>query len=115
MQTEFPYIGAVSSPKRAPDSLLARVTSDMDAVRVSLIGIKAAYVAETIGVSTAYLSLLRNGHRPFPERLVIPFCHATGSLLLAQHRELKAALRAIRGAGEQGRIESIARELRAAA
>lgn len=117
MQTAFPFLTACADPKPAPDGLLARITSDVDAIRVSIraSGLKQAYIAKALGVSAPYLSLIRNGKRPLPERLTTPFCYLTGQLLLKQYRDLQAALRAIRGGGETDRIAALATELRMAA
>ena len=114
MQTSLPLVGEVPRPKSAPDAVLARISSECEAIRVSLIGLKAVYVADVLGISESYLSLIRSGQRRMSDRLVTRFCHATGSLLLQQYRDLQSALRAIKGQCAREREESLARELRAA-
>jgi hypothetical protein len=55
-------------------------------------GSKGAYIAACIGKSEAYVSRLRSGKRPIPDKLVKPLCLATGSNLLRQYLDLQAAL-----------------------
>jgi hypothetical protein len=55
-------------------------------------GHKLSSVASAIGKSEAYVSRLRSGRRPIPEKLVRPLCAATGSNLLAQYRAMQEAL-----------------------
>jgi hypothetical protein len=117
MQTSFPFLSACKPPKRAPDDMLARITSEAQAVKVSIGSsrLKQAYIAAELKVSPSYLSLIRNGKRPVPEHLVQPFCYLVGSLLLQQYREFRAALRAVRGQGADDLDARLANELREAA
>lgn len=103
--------GVHHSPSAAPAKVLRQVDSEAQALAVAIRagGHKLAYVAACIGKSEAYVCQLRKGIRPIPERLVMPLCAATGSLLLAQFRELQAALQ---GASEAREIERLAAMLR---
>jgi Trp operon repressor len=116
MQTTFPFLSILPAPKAAPDSLVARVQSDAQAVAVSLVAakLKQAYIAASLGVSGAYLSQIRHGVRPLPDRLVLPLCFLTGSLLIQQFRDLQDALATVRGR-TQCAVAAMANELRRAA
>lgn len=99
MQTNFPFLAVLPAPKPAPESLVARLESEAQAVAVALQSArtKQAYVAAQLGISAAYLSLIRNGHRPLPDKLVMPLCYLTGTLLVQQYRDLRDALDLMRG------------------
>ena len=109
MQTKFPFLAVLPAPKAAPDSLVARVSSDAEAVSVAMHGFKQAYVAAQLGISGAYLSQIRTGKRALPDKLVLPLCYLTGTLLIQQYRDLKDALAAIKG---RSPIVAMATELR---
>lgn len=102
--------------KAAPDHVVAGISSDAHAVKVSILAseLKQAYLAAKLGVSPAYLTLMKKGERPVPDHLVTPFCVVVGSLLLKQYREFQAALRAMRGEGQEDADQRLARELRGA-
>ena len=116
MQTNFAFLAVVPKPKAAPDALVARINADAQAVAVSLqsSGLKQAYVAAQLGISGAYLSQIRNGLRPLPDKLVMPLCYLTGTLLIQQYRDLQEALATIKGRTECV-IAAMANELRRAA
>ena len=106
--------GMHSAPKDAPAKLLRQIESEAQAIAVSIkaSGFKLAYVGACIGKSEGYVSRLRSGKRPMPDRLVRPFCAATGTNLLIQYRELQAALAE---SSERREVERLADLLRAAA
>lgn len=86
--------GVHRGPKDAPAKVVRQIESDAQALAVSIAAghHKLEYVASCIGKSVAYVSRMQNGERPIPDKLVGPLCGATGSNLLAQYRELTAAL-----------------------
>jgi len=116
MQTNFAFLAAIPTPKAAPDSLVARVATDAQAVAVALqsSGLKQAYVAAQLGISGAYLSQIRKGARPLPDKLVLPLCYLTGTLLIQQYRDLQDALATVRGRTECV-VAAMANELRRSA
>lgn len=115
MQRTFPFLSSCPPPKPAPDSLVARVAHEGMAAKVAIKSahLKQAYVAAQLGISGTYLSLMLKGERPIPSWVVQPLCYLTGSLLLSQHIELKAALAAVRqGTKPNDRIAELAEFLR---
>jgi hypothetical protein len=86
--------GAHHAPVDAPAKLVRQLDSDAQALAVAMQagGHKLASVAAAIGKSEAYVSRLRSGERPIPDKLVRPLCAATGSNLLAQYRAMQEAL-----------------------
>jgi len=104
--------GVHNGPSAAPAKLLRQVDTDAQALAVAMRagGYKLAYVAACIGKSVPYVSQLRSGKRPIPERLVMPLCAATGSLLLQQFRDLQAAMEEITEARHVERLAAMLRE-----
>jgi hypothetical protein len=100
--------GVHNAPKDAPAKVVRQIESDAQALAVSIRAgsHKLAYIAACIGKTEAYVSMLRNGKRPIPDRLVRPLCAATGSNLLQQYRDLEAAL------GEVSAVSRLADMLR---
>lgn len=88
--------GAHHAPLDAPANVLRLIESKAQALDVSIRagGHKGAYIAACIGKSEGYVSRLRNGERPIPDKLVAPLCAATGSNLLRQFIALQRALSA---------------------
>lgn len=86
--------GVQKGPKDAPAKLLRLLDTEQQAIAVSITysGFKLAYIGACLGKSESYVSLLRAGKRPMPEKLVGPFCAATGTNLLRQFRDLQSAL-----------------------
>jgi hypothetical protein len=89
--------------------VLRQVESEAQALAISIRagGHKLAYIAAAIGKSVAYVSRLRSGKRPIPDRLVGPLCAATGSNLLRQFLDLQ---RALEGVCEVERLAGLLRE-----
>jgi hypothetical protein len=92
MQGKLPLISRMQGqPKPAPATILRQVETEAQAIDVSIrmAGMKAQAVADSLGCSEPYVSMLRNGKRPIPqdarrERFIDAFCHLTGTLLLRQ-------------------------------
>lgn len=103
--------GVHRGPSPAPAKVLRQIETPEQALAVSILagGHKLAYVAACIGKSVPYVSQLQNGRRPIPDRLVMPLCAATGSLLLRQFLDLQDALEGV------CEVERLAGLLRAAA
>lgn len=89
--------GVQSAPADAPAKVLRQIESEAQALAVAMAagGHKCASVGASIGKSEGYVSRLRAGKRPIPSRLVGPLCAATGSNLLRQYIDLKAALEGV--------------------
>lgn len=106
--------GVHHAPKAAPRQLLMACKDDAHALRIAIRAKhhKLDYVAACIGKSRAYVSRMQSGLRPIPDRLVMPLCAATGSLLLQQFRDMQEA---IEGATEARAVERLAAMLREAA
>lgn len=112
MQRNFPFLAILPPPKRADAVLVRRIDTDAQALAVSLIGMKHAYVAAQLGISAPYLSQMLHG-RPVPAWLVQPFCALTGTTLLAQVRMLRESERIAAGIETAGDvIRRLANELR---
>lgn len=103
--------GVHNASKDAPAKVLRQIESEAQALEVSIRAghHKGAYIAACIGKSEGYVSRLRKGERPIPDKLVGPLCAATGSNLLRQYIELQ---RALEGQDEVTRLVEL---LRAAA
>jgi len=86
--------GVHHAPRSAPAKVLRQVETEEQALAVSIAAgnHKLAYIAACIGRSVAYVSRMKDGKRPIPDKLVMPLCAATGSLLLAQFIDLQRAL-----------------------
>lgn len=104
--------GVHNKAKDAPAKLLRSIDSEAQALAVSMLaaGCKLSYVAACIGKTEAYVSMMRSGVRPIPEKLVRPLCAATGSNLLAQFRALQVALDEADDRREIERLATILRE-----
>lgn len=100
--------GVHRGPQNAPAKVLRQVESPAMALAVAMRAgsHKLSYVAACVGKSEAYISQMRNGRRPIPEKLVGPLCAATGSNLLRQYLELQDALD---GVCEVSRLASLLR------
>lgn len=86
--------GGMRVLKDAPSKVIRQLENEAQALAVAMQagGHKLASVAAAIGRSEGYVSRLRAGKRPIPDKLIAPLCAATGSNLLAQYRALQAAL-----------------------
>lgn len=86
--------GVHRAPSDAPAKVVRQIDSEAQALAVSIRagGHKLEYIGACIGKSKSYVSRLRSGERPIPNRLVGPLCAATGSNLLRQYIDLQRAL-----------------------
>lgn len=102
--------GVHRSAKPAPPHIVRQIESEAQALAVSIHAFnhKLDYIAGCVGKTRSYVSRLQNGKAPIPDRLVMPLCAATGSMLLHQFRELQRALEG------QSAVSRLAHELRAA-
>jgi DNA-binding transcriptional regulator YdaS (Cro superfamily) len=94
-QSQLPLISSMSRTLvSAPNSVVRQLESAAQALDVAMqaSGAKGAYIAACIGKSEAYVSRMRSGKRPIPDKLIPALCQATGSNLLRQWVELQAAL-----------------------
>lgn len=107
-----PLVPSAMMSVDAPDGVVVEIKSEAMALAVSMKagGHKLAYVAACIGKSEAYVCQMRKGNRPIPERLVMPLCAATGSLLLRQFRDMQDAIEAVTEAREVERLAELLRE-----
>lgn len=105
--------GVHHAPKDAPAKLLRQIDSEAQAIAVSMRagGHKLASIAAAIGKTESYVSLLRAGKRPVPDRLVASICAATGSNLLRQFRDLQDALAETCERREVDRLATMLREV----
>jgi hypothetical protein len=103
--------GVHRGPVAAPAKVLRQVETAAQALAISIAAghHKLDVIAAKVGKSRAYVSRMQTGKRPIPDRLVMPLCAATGSLLLRQFIELESALETV------NEVERLARMLREAA
>ena len=104
--------GVHRSPSDAPAKVLRQCESDAQALAVSIASgnHKLAYIAACIGKSVTYVSRMKDGKRPVPDRLVGPLCATTGTNLLRQYRDLREAMEGITQAREVERLAAMIRE-----
>jgi len=81
-------------PKDAPTKLVRSIDSESQAVAVAIAasGFKLAYLAQVMGKSEGYISRIRSGKRPVPDKFIRPFCRAVGNRLLEQYVDMRKAL-----------------------
>lgn len=118
-QRSFAFLQSLPAPTDADARILSLCRSEADALTLTLRfkgeRFSAAWFAERLGVSGAYLSQMRHG-KPIPEWIVKPICALAGTNLLSQYRTLQLALRiATHSQTQRERIEMLVREMRAAA
>lgn len=103
--------GVSRAPKDAPAKLVRQIDSEAQAVAVAIraSGYKLAYVAAALGVSEGYVSRIRKGHRPLPDKLVRPLGAVLGTRLVEQYLQLQEAL------GQACEVSRLAELLREAA
>lgn len=95
MQSELRLMASMQgAPRRAPDALVRRLDSEADAIAVAMkmAGAKLAFVAASMGVTEATVSMWRSGKRCMRDPRVRQFCITTGTTLLRQYRDLQRAL-----------------------
>jgi len=110
-QREIPILSCQRSPQQATAQTLRLCETEEDAISVSIVlsGVSQAEIARRMGVSPAFVTLLKNGGRVLTSKMLPRFCAATGSDLVRQYRTLQSLLRQAAGAPRQAdRIASIA-------
>lgn len=118
MQRQFNFMSVLKAPMDAADSIVSKITTADQAVRVSLMqkGVKASFYADQMHISMGYFSRIANGHRPIPDWFIEPFCALTGTNLLKQHLALQEAIHEAKGDLTRKQIEHrLADQLRKAA
>lgn len=103
-------IEAIRSPRCADERTLRMCFTERDAVAasVALSGLTYREIAARMGVSKSLVDLLIKGHRTLTRKRTMPFCHATGTLLVQQYREMERALNEAQGrVKEHERIAAI--------
>lgn len=100
--------GMQCEPMDAPIKVVRQIESDAQALAVAMMsgGHKCASVGAAIGKSEGYVSRMRTGKRPVPDKLIGPLCAATGSNLLRQYRAL---VQAIEGQDDIARLADLMR------
>lgn len=118
-QREMAFISCLPPPKDADDKTVRLCDSEEDAIAVSIVLSRCTQteVANRMGVSRSFLTMLKRGERVLTRKMTPVFCAATGSNLIRQYRCVQSALRVMNGVQrEEDRIAAIASHtLRAAA
>jgi hypothetical protein len=110
-QREIPILSRQPSPKQASAQTLRLCDTEEDAISVSIVlsGVSQAEIARRMGVSPAFVTLLKTGERTLTSKMLPKFCAATGSDLVRQFRTLQSLLRQATGAPRASdRIATIA-------
>ncbi len=115
-QSQLPLLSSLPEPKPAPSALLAKITSEEQAIVVAM-RLKPggpyfdAFFAQSLGISRSYFSEIKRGDKPMPRKLRARFAAVTGSTLLTQFEQLQSAMRTVSGrATERDRVEQILRD-----
>lgn len=109
-QCELRVLAAVSV-RNADDQTLRLCSSEEEAIAVSLrlSGCHQSEIAKRMGISGAYLTMLKKGERTLTTRMARRLIEATGWNLVRQYRDLQSALRTAQGRPrEMDRIAYIA-------
>lgn len=112
-QRVFPWIQGLSSPKDAPQNVVAQCQSYGMAARVALASKSGgpwsdAWLAQRLGVSRGYLCRVLKDQQPMPDWMLGPIAYATGSNLVLQYDALQRALRVSRAETERDAIRRLA-------
>lgn len=111
IQRELPYLALLPQPVRADEKTVRMCDTELDAIKVALLMSRKEQktIAELMGISEAYLSLIKTGGRPLTKRLLPLFCSATGWDVVRQYRAMQAGIRIAEGFNrEADRIAQIA-------
>lgn len=105
-------MGAYGAPKDAPEDVLGAVQSEGHALEISLSAARLSQsgIADVLKISEAYISRMKGGYRPIPEKLVDPICIATGTNLLRQFRDLQCAMEEVTARREVERLADMLRQ-----
>lgn len=104
-------IEGVPTPRPADEHTLRMCFSEQDAIAASiaLSGLTYRELAARMGVSKSLVNAMAKGERPLSARRTSAFCHATGTTLIQQYRDMERALREAAGRQrERDRIAAIA-------
>lgn len=90
---------AVPSPKLADERTLRMCFSEQDAIvaSITLSGLTYREIAARMGKSKSLVNALAKGERSLSRKTTQAFCHATGTRLVEQYREMERALREASG------------------
>lgn len=109
-QREMAVMSTVSM-RNADDQTLRLCATEEEAIAVSirLSGCHQSIIARRMGVSGAYITMLKKGERALTSKMAARLSEATGWRLVHQYRELQSALRVAQGKPrEMDRIAYIA-------
>jgi hypothetical protein len=101
---------AVPSPKLADEKTLRMCFSEQDAISASiaLSGLTYREIAARMGKSRSLVNAMAKGERELTRKNTNAFCHATGTLLICQYREMRKAMDAAMGrVRERDRMDTI--------
>jgi plasmid maintenance system antidote protein VapI len=110
-------IEGVRTPRLADERTLRACYTEADAVAasVALSGLTYREIAARMGKSKSLVNAMVKGERGLSTKLTPAFCHATGTLLVVQYREMERALREAQGrVRAKDRMASIVAPTRAA-
>lgn len=87
-------IEGVPSPKMADERTLRMCFSEQDAIiaSITLSGLTYREIATRMGRSKSLVNAMAKGERGLSRKNTPAFCHATGTLLVIQYREMVRAL-----------------------
>ena len=91
-QVNFAFLAVTKGPQAAPDKVMQLIHTEANAVAYSVAHskLKQYQIAEAMYVDESTVSLWVNGKRTIPDTRLARFCAVTGSLALAQYREMLA-------------------------
>ncbi len=110
-QRQMPMLAGLSAPKHADEKTIRMCESEEDAIAVAiaLSGLTQVEIAQRMGITGAYLTLLKQGQRYMNSRRAAQFADATGWDVLRQYRAVQMAVRMAMGTPrESDRIAHIA-------
>ena len=107
-QREFPIISTLPPPRDASEKTLRLCDTEQDAIAAAIVlaCVSQAEIARRMGVSGAFVTMLKTGERTLTARLLPMFCAATGSNLVRQYRTLQSLVRI--AAGQPRAVDRIA-------
>lgn len=111
IQRQMPMLAGLSAPKLADEKTIRLCEGEEDAISVAiaLSGLTQAEIAQRMGITGAYLTLMKQGQRYMNSRRAAQFADATGWDVLRQYRAVQMAMRMAMGTPrESDRISHIA-------
>ena len=100
MNTLLPdRIEGVPTPRNADERTLRLCFSEQDAIvaSIALSGRTYRELAARMGRSKSLVNAMAKGERGLSDKLTAAFCHATGTNLILQYRDMERALREAQG------------------